>query len=156
MTNPSDEAGSETTIQVLPADECYRLLGTHELGRLGFNAEHYPLIFPVNYALDGRTLVIRTASDTIVGAAEHANVTFQVDEVDRRTRSGWTVLVRGTAEEVGEEHRLELVARTLQTGVEPWAPGTKGHWFRLIPHDISGRRIVPGELPPAVDPRAYL
>jgi hypothetical protein len=28
--------------------------------------------------------------------------------------------------------------------------------LRLIVHDVSGRRIVPGELPPAVDPRAYL
>jgi hypothetical protein len=66
------------------------------------------------------------------------------------------VLVRGQAEEVGEEHRAELVARASATGVEPWAPGEKGHWLRLIPHDISGRRLVPGELPPAVDPRAYL
>ena len=147
---------SDAELRILDADECYELLKSQQIGRLGVNAEHYPLIFPVNYALDGTTLVIRTASDTILRAAEHANVTFQVDDIDRRTRSGWSVLVRGTAEEVGEEHRIELVERTLKTGVEPWAPGTKGHWLRLIPHDISGRRIVPGELPPAVDPRAYL
>jgi hypothetical protein len=46
--------------------------------------------------------------------------------------------------------------------VEPWAPGEHGNWLRLVAHDISGRRIisrrriVPGELPPAVDPRGYL
>ena len=156
MTNAPGSAASEATMQVIPSEECYRLLATHELGRIGVNAEHYPLIFPVNYGLDGTTLVIRTSPGIVLRASQHANVTFEVDEVDRRTRSGWSVLVRGTAVEVGEEHRIELVARTLQTGVEPWAPGTKGHWLRLIPHDISGRRIVPGELPPAVDPRAYL
>ena len=66
------------------------------------------------------------------------------------------MLVRALAEEVGEEHRAELVARTHASGVEPWAPGEHGHWLRLIPQEVSGRRIVPGELPPAIDPRAYL
>ncbi len=147
---------SDATIEALSTDECYRLLATHEIGRIGVNAEHYPLIFPVNYGVDGTTLVVRTRPGTILRAAQHANVTFEVDEIDRRTRSGWSVLVRGQAEEVGEEHRAELVARTQATGVQPWAPGEHGTWLRLIAHDVSGRRIVPGELPPAVDPRAYL
>lgn len=147
---------SEAALHVLPAEECYRLLTTQEIGRIGVNAEHYPLILPVNYALDGTTIVFRTGSGFILRAAEHANVTFEVDDVDRRTRSGWSVLVRGQAEAVGPAHRDELIARTRTTGVEPWAPGDRGNWMRLIAHDISGRRIVPGELPPAVDPRAYL
>ena len=153
MTNAGEPAA---TMQTIPADECYRLLATHEIGRIGINAEHYPLILPVNYGLDGTTLVIRTRPGTILRAAAHANVTFEVDEIDRQTRSGWSVLVRGLAEEVGEEHRAGLVASTHATGVEPWAPGEHGTWLRLIAHDVSGRRIVPGELPPAVDPRAYL
>ena len=147
---------SDATMETIPTDECYRLLATHEIGRIGVNAEHYPLILPVNYAVDGTTLVIRTHAGTILQAAEHANVTFEVDEIDRATRSGWSVLVRGQAEEVGPEHRAELIARTKETGVEPWAPGEHGHWVRLIVHDVSGRRIVPGQLPPPVDPRAYL
>ena len=151
-----DAAGDGAALQVMSSDECYRLLATHEIGRIGVNAEHYPLILPVNYALDGTTVVIRTGEGTILHAAEHANVTFEVDEIDRTTRTGWSVLVRGQAEAVGPAHREELVARTRATGVEPWAPGDRGNWLRLIPHDVSGRRIVPGELPPAVDPRAYL
>ncbi len=55
--------------------------------------------------------------------------------------------MRGLAEEVTSEHRDELIERTKASGVEPWAPGHRGHWIRLIPHAISGRRIVPGELP---------
>jgi nitroimidazol reductase NimA-like FMN-containing flavoprotein (pyridoxamine 5'-phosphate oxidase superfamily) len=146
----------DATMQVIPTEECYRLLATQEIGRIGVNAEHYPLILPVNYAVDGTTLVIRTRPGTILRAAEHANVTFEVDQIDPQTRSGWSVLVRGQAEEVGAEHRAELVARTHSTGVQPWAPGEHGNWLRVIAHDVSGRRIVPGELPPAVDPRAYL
>ena len=100
--------------------------------------------------------MIRTAPGTKLTAAQHANVTFEVDDIDRRARTGWSVLVRGLAEEVGPEHRPELVARTHASGATPWAPGEHGNWLRIITHHISGRRIVPGELPPAVDPRAYL
>jgi len=155
MTDARARTASDATMHVIPAAECYELLGTHEVGRLGFHAEHYPLILPVNYALDGTTVVIRTHAGTILRAAEHANVTFEVDDIDRRTHSGWSVLVRGQAEEVGESHRAELVARTKAAGAEPWAPGDKSHWMRIISHGISGRRILPGELP-ELDPRGYL
>jgi len=156
MTDSTDSQAPDSSLVDLPASECYRLLGTHEVGRIGVNAEHYPLIFPVNYAMDGTTIVLRTAPGTKLTAASHANVTFEVDDIDRHSRTGWSVLVRGLAEEVGAEHRPELVARTHATGVTPWAPGEHGNWVRIIAHHVSGRRIVPGELPPAVDPRAYL
>src|SRR3954447_20339534 len=91
-------------LQDLGADDCYRLLATQEIGRLGVNAEHYPLIFPVNFGLDGTTIVMRTEPGTKLAAAEHANVTFEVDEIDRRTRSGWSVLVRGLAERLTGRH----------------------------------------------------
>jgi nitroimidazol reductase NimA-like FMN-containing flavoprotein (pyridoxamine 5'-phosphate oxidase superfamily) len=148
-------AGSSPTMNVLSSDECFQLLATHEIGRVGVLAGGYPLILPVNYRLDGTTVVIRTHQGTILQSAEHANVTFEVDDIDRGSRSGWSVLIRAQAEEVGEAHRADLVERTHQTGVEPWAPGAKDSWIRLITHEISGRRIVPGELPP-LDPRAYL
>ena len=148
------ESGTAPT--EIPVDECYRLLRTQQVGRLGVNAEHYPLIFPVNYGMDGDTIVIRTSPGTKLTAASHANVTFEVDEIDQYARSGWSVLVRGLAEEVTEAHGPELVQRTHDVGVRPWAPGEHGHWLRLIPHHVTGRRVVPGELPPAVDPRAYL
>ena len=151
-----NSAESDATMQVLTTEECYRLLATHEIGRIGVLAGGFPLILPVNYGLDGTTVVIRTRPGTLQQAAEHANVTFEVDEIDPWKRTGWSVLVRAQAEEVGPAHRDELVTRTHATGVEPWAPGEHGTWLRLITHDISGRRIVPGQLPPAVDPRAYL
>jgi uncharacterized protein len=144
-------------LQVLSVDSCYQLLATQQIGRLGVNAENYPLIFPVNYALDqAGVIVIRTDAGTKLAAADHANVTFEVDYIDQQTRSGWSVLVRGLAEEVTGERRAELIERTKASGVEPWAPGHRGHWLRLVPHSISGRLIVPGELPPAFEPGAYL
>ena len=147
---------TDASLQVLTAEECYLLLATQQVGRLGVNAEHYPLIFPVNYAMDRGVIVIRTHPGTKLAAAVHANVTFEVDQIDQLTRTGWSVLVRGLAEEVTEEHRAELVEATRSAGVQPWAPGEHGHWLRIIPHAVTGRRIVPGELPPAFEAASYL
>ncbi|WP_369134848.1 pyridoxamine 5'-phosphate oxidase family protein [Modestobacter sp. I12A-02662] len=117
---------AEGWLDEIPTDECYRLLTTQEIGRLGVNAEEYPLIVPVNLAMDGTTIVIRTRAGTRLAAAQHARVTFEVDEIDRRTRSGWSVLARGLAEEVGAEHRADLVARTppVCSRGPPGTPGT--------------------------------
>jgi hypothetical protein len=140
----------------LDAEECHRLLSGHEIGRLGVFAEHYPLIFPVTYVLDRDVIVVRTHAGTKLEAASHANVTFEVDEIDRRSHTGWSVLVRGLAEELTSAHRAELIERTTRSGVEPWAPGEHERWLRIIPQGISGRRIVPAELPPPFGPSAYL
>ena len=110
----------------------------------------------MNYALDHGVIVIRTNAGTKLTNAEHANVTFEVDEIDQRRRSGWSVLIRGLAEELTPQHRTEVIARTKEAAVEPWAPGEHGHWLRLIPHSVTGRRLVPGELPPIFEPAAYL
>src|SRR5690348_7900465 len=45
-------------LRVISSDDCYRLLATQQIGRLGVNAEHYPLIFPVNYALDEAGVIV--------------------------------------------------------------------------------------------------
>ena len=143
-------------LAVLGEDDCIALLMTRCLGRIGVNAEHYPLVFCVNYAMDGDVVIIRAHSGTLLDNANHANVCFEVDEIDDHTRSGWTVLVRGLAERVTDHHRADLIERTKSSGVLPWAPGEHGEWLRLIPHQITGRRIVPGHLPPPFPDAAYL
>jgi nitroimidazol reductase NimA-like FMN-containing flavoprotein (pyridoxamine 5'-phosphate oxidase superfamily) len=153
---PVTDALRATQLQHLPVEECYELLATQQIGRLGVNAEHYPLILPVNYGLDNGVIVIRTDAGAKLLGASHANVTFEVDDIDQHRRSGWSVLVKGLAEEVTPEHRRELVERTQDAAMEPWAPGDHGHWLRLIPHAVSGRRLIPGELPPIFEAAAYL
>jgi uncharacterized protein len=143
-------------LEVLDVDECRRLLATQQIGRLGVAGGPYPLILPVNYALDRGVVVIRTHPGPLLAAADHAGVAFEVDAIDPLTRSGWSVLVQGLAEEVTDAHRAELVARTRATGIRPWAPGEHGRWLRLIPQVVTGRRIVPGQLPPPFEPGAYL
>ena len=53
------ETGS-TGQQILSDDECLALLGANEIGRVGVVSDGQPLVFPVNYICDGRSIVIRT------------------------------------------------------------------------------------------------
>jgi nitroimidazol reductase NimA-like FMN-containing flavoprotein (pyridoxamine 5'-phosphate oxidase superfamily) len=152
----SSDVVDGASLRVIPTEECWGLLATQQVGRLAVVAGHYPLVVPVNYGLDGQTLVLRLSEGTKRDASAHANVAFEVDLIDVVRRTGWSVLVRGLAEELTDRHWSELVDRTHAAGVEPWAPGEHGHWFRLLPHRVSGRRIVPRELPPPFEDAAYL
>jgi len=151
-----NESQPGPTLRELNSEDCYRLLASQQIGRLGVMAEHYPLIFPVNYAIDDGVVVFRTNPGLKLTAADGANVTFEVDQIDTIRRTGWSVVIRGLAEELSPEDRNDLIERTKATGVDPWVPGEHGHWIRIIPHSVSGRLIVPGELPPSFEPHGYL
>lgn len=150
------EHTGQSSIQEIDVSECMILLALHEIGRLGVNADSYPLIFCVNYFFDGDALVIRVPPGTKLSSTDRTHVTFEVDEIDRTTQSGWSVLVRGLAGEVTSAHRQELVDRTDANDLRRWAPGEYGHWLQIVPSLITGSRVVPGELPSGFSSEAYL
>jgi nitroimidazol reductase NimA-like FMN-containing flavoprotein (pyridoxamine 5'-phosphate oxidase superfamily) len=129
----------KTGIQVLMPDECMRLLADDVIGRLGVSDVDVPLIFPVNYALDGNAIVVRTTRGTKVSHGVGRMASFEVDDFDREQRTGWSVVVTGRLEEVTATdpswHRLQTLP------VDPWAEGNKPHWLRLVPHRVTGRRV---------------
>jgi hypothetical protein len=55
-------------------------------------------------------------------------------------RQGWSVLIQGPAHHVESEAERESAA---QAGVEPWAPGERELFLRIVPHRVTGRRIKP-------------
>lgn len=136
MTAPGSD---DRSLQSLSVDECVELLARRSVGRLAVNVEgEGPLVTPVNYVWSGSAVVFRTDPGTKLDALAFGPISFQVDEIDPIHRSGWSVLVRGRAENATyfESSHLEL---------EPWAGGDKKHWFRIVRHTVTGRRIV---LPP--------
>ena len=62
--------------------------------------------------------------------------------VDDRTRSGWSVVVRGIARDVSE-HLAGLGQAA--ANVEPWAPGPKNVWIGIDIDDVTGR-LLRGEV----------
>ena len=104
---------------------------------------HYPQVFVVNYRLDDFIVVFRTHAGTKLDAANHANISFQVDHIDETTRTGWSVLIQGMAEDVTDRVADPITERSRDLGVQPWVPGDKPRLVRIIPAHITGRRAHP-------------
>jgi hypothetical protein len=68
-----------------------------------------------------------------------AEATFEIDGRDDASRTAWSVIIQGKAQEI--IHRGEL-RRLDELELEPWAPGYKAHWIGLRAWTVSGRRIV--------------
>jgi len=128
-------------IERLTKDTCLELLRGQQVGRLAVVSHGRPLIFPVNYAMDGESVVFRTATGTKFDAAvRETAVAFEIDDFDPIAREGWSVLVSGRAEEVvGDSHRNRLKHLPLR----PWATGEKDHWLFVTATTITGRRVTP-------------
>jgi uncharacterized protein len=141
------DAGGIATFEILGRAECLNLLALAQVGRIGLVINGQPQILPVNYALDGDAIVFRTAVGSVLNEASMTNVAFEVDRIDESTQSGWSVLLQGHADDIGDaiDATSERLRRlTLIT----WAPGQRQCWFVIRPHTISGRRlrVLPSEL----------
>ena len=139
-------------VEELDVDSCLQLLEGRQVGRLAFvGAEGDPVVLPVNYVLDRGQIVIRTAEGSKLAAAvAKARVAFEVDDFDKDLRTGWSVLVKGIADELWQSTELDLARRL---PLQPWAPGEREHFILIMSTAITGRRITTLE-GPALPPRA--
>ena len=119
-------------------EECWDFLREAEFGRLAFHLADEVHITPVNYAVDGETLLFRTAEGSkLLGIVMNQDCAFEIDEFgDEVARS---VVLRGTARvlEEDEEHRAENVP------LRPWVGGGtfKYNVVEIVPTELSGRRF---------------
>jgi len=124
-----------STLDVLTREECFRYLGTVPVGRLAVaTLENGPLVVPVNFVLDGEVVVFRSDPGTKMRLLRGNPVSFEVDFVDPFHRTGWSVLLRGFAYEATPWEVEHLP-------VDPWPDGERHHWVRLVPSEVSGRRL---------------
>ncbi len=123
----------------LDAKECLELLAGQHIGRLGVVVHDEPVILPVTYALHGGEVVFRTnPGGKLHAAVWKARVAFEVDGVDPADRTGWSVLIRGTARTV---ERGQELADLEDLGLVPWAGGPKSHYVKISTDVLTGRRI---------------
>ena len=136
-------AGLRVVSKLMPA-ECRRLIAPGGVGRIAFGTISGPVVVPVNFAVLADTLVIRTAEGTVIDGHADEQVALEVDHIDEALCQGWSVLVRGPAHRV--THPAELRRLQEDAVVWPWAGGEREVYVRIIPREITGRRI---ELRPA-------
>ncbi|AAZ56984.1 pyridoxamine 5'-phosphate oxidase family protein [Thermobifida fusca] len=134
-TAVTDRAG----LEVLAREECLQLLAEAPIGRIVFTDHALPAVQPVNFAMLGTDIIIRTSPESkLAQAIRDTVVAFEVDDYDVETRTGWSVAVVGIGRAVDDPEELALLE---SLPLQPWAPGPKPHFIRIMTDIVSGRRI---------------
>ena len=137
---------ADRVMKELDENECLRLIGPGGIGRIAYVGRFGPAVLPVNYKLWDGAIVFRTAEhgpldeDLRTGIANaDYRVAFEIDDIDLAAGRGWSVLVQGPAHHV-DGAELDMVR---SAGLEPWAPGNRELYVRIIPSRLTGRRVGP-------------
>jgi len=137
----------EDVITALDEKESWSLLASMTLGRFVTTIAGEPEIFPVNFVVQHRTILFRTAEGTkLLTAVMSDRVAFEAD--DHNLEEGWSVVVKGrahalsTSAEIEEGDRAQLLS---------WTPTLKLHYVRIYPAEITGRRFRFGAGPDRED-----
>ncbi|MEU4579829.1 helix-turn-helix domain-containing protein [Nonomuraea sp. ATR24] len=137
-------AAESPHVEVLDREECLRLIEPGGIGRVAFDGSHGPTVLPVNYRLHDGAILFRTAyggpmdRDLRTGVqGVEIVVGFEVDRIDEAQREGWSVLVQGPFHHVAPDEAAGLSA----SDVTPWVGGDRTLYIRIVPHQITGRRI---------------
>lgn len=130
-------------ISILSETECWDLVSSRALGRLVTSVDGQPEIFPVNFVVQHRTILLRTAEGTkLVSAAINNNVLFEVD--DHNVVEGWSVIIKGMARTLRTDEEIEEAE---QGELLPWTATVKQHFVRIRPMSVTGRRFSFGSEP---------
>lgn len=129
-----------TWVEHLSVDECWRLLTLCAVGRIGVLVDSAPEIYPVNHLVVNGAIVFRTDDGgKLRGMDRSPAVCYQADGFNFDDRTGWSVLVKGKAIPLPPGNELEVVSR-LPWRI--WTLGDKPHWIKIVPREITGRRIA--------------
>lgn len=126
----------EDPVTELSTTECWEMLRTEEFGRLAFLLVDEVHITPINYAVDGDSLLFRSAEGTkLMGVVMGGPVAFEVDRYDEETAR--SVVVRGSARLLPEDeaHRADGLP------LRPWVPTLKYNVVEIVPSVLTGRQF---------------
>jgi hypothetical protein len=119
--------------------EALALAATVPVGRIVYSRYALPAVFVVNFKLDGRDVVFRTRKGPMFGAGVAGTVVaFEVDRIDETARDGWTVTFLGRAKLITDPAEQ---ARLAALDIDPWAPGERNHFIKIVTESVLGRRI---------------
>lgn len=129
-------ASDEDTVVELSMEECWELLESEEFGRLAYRLVDEVHVVPINYLVNGRALLFRTASgNKLLAAALHSDVALEIDWHD--DLSAWSVVARGHLRQLGEDeaHAIDSLPR------RSWLATDKYDVVELEPQAVMGRRF---------------
>lgn len=129
-------------LEELSRDDALRRLGSVPLGRVVFTLGALPAVRPVNHLVDGDGVVIRThhGAALVRPARGGVVVAYEADDIDPVERLGWSVIVTGRTELVGDGE--EAAARYCQR-LRPWVSEAKEVIVRIRAELVTGFALVP-------------
>jgi nitroimidazol reductase NimA-like FMN-containing flavoprotein (pyridoxamine 5'-phosphate oxidase superfamily) len=137
----------ERSLETLSKRDAVALLSTVSVGRVVFTVGALPAIVPVSFAVHGDAIVMRTSPDSrLARAAPGGVLAFEVDDVDPKARTGWSVVVTGLASTVSDPPERAVIDGIVET----FAPGHTDVCIRLPLTVVTGRRVAATrEAPPS-------
>jgi hypothetical protein len=94
---------------------------------------------PVNFRVLGEDVVFRTAPlPELTSSRALEQVSFEVDHIDEALAEGWSVLISGHGHVIVDPSELQSAQ---SVGVIPWAGGERDIYVRIVPREVTGRRI---------------
>jgi len=128
------------SLRELSVDECVELLSANVVGRAAICTPSGPHVVPVNYAVDGESIVFRTAPYSVLGTYGWAgDVAFEVDHIEPKEHTGWSLVAVGRGEMVEDLEEIEEIRWAHEP--KPWADGPRPLFVRVRWREITGRRI---------------
>ena len=96
-------------------------------------------IFPVNYVVDGDSVVVRVRHDGVLDEATHGtSVAIEIDHADSMYHEGWSVLVQGRCTHVTDPDELDALDHL---PLLPWGDSDRDLYLRVAMESVSGRHI---------------
>lgn len=136
---PDGRPAAPGRLERLAPAECRRLLGRGGVGRIAFVTAAGLSVLPVNYGVSAGTVVLRTSEGSVIATHGEAPVAFEAEHLDEALGQGWSVLVRGQAHRVLRDSELRNVLQDCDP--RPWPAGGRDLYIRIVPDQITGRRI---------------
>jgi len=139
VADPPVNGTSPATRQGIAVDAALDLLrrGDEAVGRLAICLAGEPMVFPLNYVVDGEAVVFRTQVGTKLSGIARSLATFEVDHFDASGR-GWSVTFEGLAQEVLDADPATLRARIDSLALDTWPGGDRPHVVRITPYAVRG------------------
>ena len=126
-------------IEILEPAESWELLRSTSVGRLAIAIAGKPDIFPINYVVDGESIVFRSGPGTKLAASELLHdVAFEIDGYQPGQRTAWSVVVKGRAHQI---ERMEDFYEAEDLPLFPWVAFPKPDIVRITPSLVTGRRF---------------
>jgi len=133
----------EDPMAVLSESECWDRVATQVVGRLVTSVGEVIDVVPVNFVVDRRAIVFRTAAGSkLAGLTVNSSVLFEVDEFD--DDRGWSVVLHGQAQALETEGEVAAAERL---PLKPFVSTLKPTFVRVEVDSVTGRSFVFGEEP---------